>query len=594
MKHSLAILTAVFEVFVFLISCGGSAETGTIYGIVSDRTTGDPIYNAIVELLQSKRSIPTGSDGYFAMDIPEGKCTLLITKTGYADAKIDNIIIESGKWIQRDIPLEKMPPALQIRDADNREEIWELDFGAEIDSRLFNIFNGGEKKLEWQTSFSADWIKEVIPEKGELEPTDNQGVIVYIDRSLLPKRDNATKLIVTSKNGGNKELTIKATSLDPCKADPCVHGTCKAMDSESTGSETYKCICDDKYFFNGTECVNPCEENPCIVVANSTGECVAKNAAVYLCKCKNNYDWKNFKCEAAQQTVNCTEKPENTVWNTVSTITQTWNGSEWSPSNTSIYNTTASSKECRFKCNTNYNWNDSSSTCVAATKAENCSSKPLNSIWNDGGKNGKFTQTWNGAAWYPANKSSTYSETAGECRFKCDAIYEWDGTACVLPECSATSMIPCMDSTSGLIWSEKVTGSLTWNDAKVYCNSLNASNYAGFSNGWHLPIIDELRTLIKGTNSITGGACKVSEVGNCVSSVACWSRESCSEKCTASECQTQEDGRYSKLGDWTWFWSSTTIPDRPDDAWLSGFGSGSVGAADRSKKADVRCVKTTN
>jgi len=65
---------------------------------------------------------------------------------------------------------------------------------------------------------------------------------------------------------------------------------------------------------------------------------------------------------------NCSGKIANSVWNLVSKITQmrTWKrnsrGSR-SPTLTSVYNTSASSSACRYKCGSGYEWNGN--TCVA-------------------------------------------------------------------------------------------------------------------------------------------------------------------------------------------------------------------------------------
>ena len=129
-------------------------------------------------------------------------------------------------------------------------------------------------------------------------------------------------------------------------------------------------------------------------------------------------------------TTKCSNIPENAVYNTVDEITQTWNGEEWYPSTTAVYNTNASTTECRFKCNTNYSWNSSNSTCVLTTQQGTCSAKPENTVWNDNGKNGKFDQTWNGATYTPKSYTSTYNETAGVCRFKCENEFSWINFEC--------------------------------------------------------------------------------------------------------------------------------------------------------------------
>ncbi len=224
MKQTLSILTAVFAVLAFLVSCGGSegsgsggsggndsGETGSIYGIVTDKATGESIINAGVELQPIGLKTVTGSDGQFEFnEVATGTYTLFVTKTGYSDSSSD-ITVESGKQSKGDVQLEKLPAALRIVDDDGKD-ISELDFGEKLSdvSRQFNIFNDGTEKLEWELSFSAEWIKSVSKEGGELKAGGTQGVIVNIDRSLLESGENVTTIHVTS-NDGNKQLTVKAT-----------------------------------------------------------------------------------------------------------------------------------------------------------------------------------------------------------------------------------------------------------------------------------------------------------------------------------------------------------------------------------------------
>ncbi len=55
----------------------------------------------------------------------------------------------------------------------------------------------------------------------------------------------------------------------------------------------------------------------------------------------------------------------NAKWNSVAEIAQLWNGTTGTPSQIGIYNTTPSATECRFICNTWYNWNGSA--CIAVS-----------------------------------------------------------------------------------------------------------------------------------------------------------------------------------------------------------------------------------
>ncbi|MBQ4437957.1 carboxypeptidase regulatory-like domain-containing protein, partial [bacterium] len=208
MKQTLSILTAVFAVLAFLVSCGGSegsgsggsgnndsGETGSIYGIVTDKATGEQIINAGVELQPIGLKTVTGSDGQYEFnEVAAGTYTLYVTKTGYSDSSSD-ITVESGKQSKGDVQLEKLPAALRIVDDDGKD-ISELDFGEKLAdvSRQFNIFNDGYEKLEWEISFSADWITSLSKESGELKEGGTQGVIVNIDRRLLESGENVTTI----------------------------------------------------------------------------------------------------------------------------------------------------------------------------------------------------------------------------------------------------------------------------------------------------------------------------------------------------------------------------------------------------------------
>ncbi len=292
MKYSLSIFTAVFATLAFLISCGGS-EPGSIYGVVTDNLTGDPIKNAGVELLPVGLKTVTGSDGLFDfMDISSGHYNLLVTKTGYKDTKSDIVTVESGKAARADVHLEKNS-ALRIVD-DAKNEISELDFGDKLGdiSRSFNIFNDSPNSFEWEITKTAGWITSISQETGKLAAGDTQGIIVEIDRSLLREGENISQLHITAINNGDKRLTVKATDSDACKNNPCgEHGTCKA-----TGVKTYKCLCDEGYFSNDIKCVDPCAEEPCIGLEHSTGKCVAKDAFSYSCECNDTFSWNGKKC----------------------------------------------------------------------------------------------------------------------------------------------------------------------------------------------------------------------------------------------------------------------------------------------------------
>ena len=186
---------------------------GTIYGVVTDKATGEPVRAAGVELSPVGLKTITGTEGQFEFtDLTPGNYTLLVTKTGYADLASSTIAVKSGQTAKGDVQIELLPPALKIVN-DKREEISELDFGsAESDvARSFNIFNDGEETLEWQITKTATWITKISKEEGVLKAGSTQALIVTIDRSELSSGINTTTIHITSNNG-SKQLSGKATN----------------------------------------------------------------------------------------------------------------------------------------------------------------------------------------------------------------------------------------------------------------------------------------------------------------------------------------------------------------------------------------------
>ena len=105
--------------------------------------------------------------------------------------------------------------------------------------------------------------------------------------------------------------------------------------------------CNQGYEWNGNQCVKPatpCNPNPCTSISNSTGNCTV-NGTGYICGCQSGYEWSGNLCIMTAE------------------------------------------EECNVAGG---NWNASQNEC---TKTANCPSKPANTVWNDNGANGTYTQT---------------------------------------------------------------------------------------------------------------------------------------------------------------------------------------------------------
>src|SRR5262245_14988699 len=70
---------------------------GVVAGKVLDSSTGEPIIDAGVEVVGTKRQTRTDVDGRFSIKIPPGTYDLRFFATGYQGARVTGVKVESGK-----------------------------------------------------------------------------------------------------------------------------------------------------------------------------------------------------------------------------------------------------------------------------------------------------------------------------------------------------------------------------------------------------------------------------------------------------------------------------------------------------------------
>jgi hypothetical protein len=131
--------------------------------------------------------------------------------------------------------------------------------------------------------------------------------------------------------------------------------------------------------------------------------------------CNTNYTAQTDKtCKANTQTFDCIAKPSTgTSRNTVSSYTQTWSSTAWTPAETTTeYNTSPSDTACRYTCASWY-WR-----LEGFCQQNSCASTSQ--------------ENWEFTGWTPTAPNTTRQaiNSNGPCYVECDSWRTWDWSAC--------------------------------------------------------------------------------------------------------------------------------------------------------------------
>ena len=211
------VIIAIAIIILIITGCKKDTTTtispGSIYGTVTDKSTGDCVATAGVELMPKGLKTVTGSDGSFQFtQIDPGDYNLFITKTGYKDLKSNTITVKSGETAKGDVQIEKLPASLQIMD-NNGQPVTELNFGGDagIISKTFKIYNKGIESFSFSIEKYVDWIENPIPASGTVPVNGNCPVVLKINRDKLVDGLNTSSIIIKSETVGGVELIVKAS-----------------------------------------------------------------------------------------------------------------------------------------------------------------------------------------------------------------------------------------------------------------------------------------------------------------------------------------------------------------------------------------------
>jgi hypothetical protein len=321
---------------------------------------------------------------------------------------------------------------------------------------------------------------------GECYPNEtcNNGLVCDVENNICIKdSDNS------NENNEPEE--------NPCKNNPCSGISNSTGVCNSIGNNKYSCGCYEHYTWNGSYCKADSRTVNCTgLPANATWNTYSsitqtwngydwypplssgtynKTAKENECRfiCKENYTWNYSECIADTRPQDCENLPNNAQWNTVSSITQTWNGYNWYPSSIGSYNETSSTDECRFICDSGYNWNGS----VCKTKptlAKICTNQ--NSCYT--------TSTEIPCPTLEEDFFGQDAQNSDKCLHQNFEAGTGERTGTVI------------DHNTNLIWEQSPsTDTYTWNNRQKHCDDLNALNYGGLSN-WRVPNPLEFLTIV--------------------------------------------------------------------------------------------------
>jgi len=284
----------------------------------------------------------------------------------------------------------------------------------------------------------------------------------------------------------------------------CVPGGCGNGITEP-GEE-----CDDGNIINTDDCKNDCTHNICGDGYLNIGTEICESTDSVSCTSALGTSSSgtapcNSTCTGWETASNCTKtyicslKPQNTetIYNTVSSYTQTWNGSEWIPEDDTEteYNVSESTTSCRYICNTNYTWDESSCNPPICGNnitefGEECDDG--NEMNNDNCRNNctiNRSPICTGETLCYNNTTEITCPARGSEFFGQDAQYINDCRIMSFTESGGTEKV-ITDNNTGLMW-QKTKSTNFWQQAVESCNNLT---YGGYSD-WRLPSISELETI---------------------------------------------------------------------------------------------------
>ena len=204
MKKSVYLICTLYLLTGIWQACGSKEEvttTGSIYGTVLDKETGEPIRNAEISLSPSGKTTVVGSNGaYEFVNLEAGMYTVNVQADGYDhNSKTANVV--NGESTACDFHLTKT-----IINQDLEIAPTSLNFGTTQNQLSVTITNRGTEETAWSLDLGACKWLSANPVSGRIGAAKTQAIIFSVDRSLLQKDE--TTVVTLSAFGNSYPMNV--------------------------------------------------------------------------------------------------------------------------------------------------------------------------------------------------------------------------------------------------------------------------------------------------------------------------------------------------------------------------------------------------
>jgi hypothetical protein len=91
-----------------------SAETGTVVGTVLDKTTGDPLIQAGVEVVGQPKHYETDMDGHFTLKLPPGTYEFRVSMPLYQPVRLQGVKVKANEVTKQSVSLATAPANVEV------------------------------------------------------------------------------------------------------------------------------------------------------------------------------------------------------------------------------------------------------------------------------------------------------------------------------------------------------------------------------------------------------------------------------------------------------------------------------------------------